>query len=82
MLLELRAGQLEHEEENDADTLQELEKLLTSKDFEVWLMVIFLFRSVVDYVWKSALKGHLTACMLSPNLTVYVTDTQQHIMVC
>ncbi|KAG0693202.1 hypothetical protein DFH29DRAFT_1007547 [Suillus ampliporus] len=42
--------------------IEELEKLLTSKDFE------------------SALKGHLTACMLSPNLTAYVTDTQQHIM--
>ncbi|KAG2126139.1 hypothetical protein BD769DRAFT_1668573 [Suillus cothurnatus] len=30
--------------------------------------------------FESALKGRLTACMLSPNLTAYVTDTQQHIM--
>jgi len=35
MLLELRAGQIEREEENGTSALQELEKLLTSKDFEV-----------------------------------------------
>ncbi|KAG2115375.1 uncharacterized protein F5147DRAFT_834423, partial [Suillus discolor] len=62
MLLELRAGQIEQEEGNEAHALQELEKLISSKDFE------------------SALKSRLTACMLSPNLTAYVTDTQQHVM--
>ncbi|KAG1907705.1 uncharacterized protein F5891DRAFT_1124569 [Suillus fuscotomentosus] len=60
---ELRAGQLEREEGIEINTLQELEKLLTSKDFE------------------SALKSRLTACMLSPNLTAYITDTHQHVMV-
>lgn len=30
---------------------------------------------------QSALKSRLTACMLFPNLTAYVTDTQQHVMV-
>ncbi|KAG2150281.1 uncharacterized protein EDB93DRAFT_1240307 [Suillus bovinus] len=58
-----KAGQLEREEEIEINTLQELEKLLTSRDFE------------------SALKSHLTACMLSPNLTAYITDTHQHVMV-
>ncbi|KAG1753107.1 hypothetical protein EDD22DRAFT_850532 [Suillus occidentalis] len=62
MLLELKASQLEREEGSEANTLQELEKLLTSKDFE------------------NALKSCLTACMLSPNLTAYVTDTHQHVM--
>lgn len=38
MLLELRAGQLEREEGIEINTLQELEKLLTSKDFEVRLI--------------------------------------------
>ncbi|KAG1828026.1 hypothetical protein EV424DRAFT_1537029 [Suillus variegatus] len=62
MLLELRAGQIERDEGTEANALQELEKLISSKDFE------------------SALKSRLTACMLSPNLTAYVTDTQQHVM--
>jgi len=35
MLLELRASQLKQEEENEVNVLQDLEKLLTSKDFEV-----------------------------------------------
>ncbi|KAG1719836.1 hypothetical protein EDB19DRAFT_1918500 [Suillus lakei] len=30
--------------------------------------------------FKSALQNRLTACMLSPNLTAYVTDTHEHIM--
>ncbi|KAG1734733.1 uncharacterized protein EDB91DRAFT_1250852 [Suillus paluster] len=62
MLLELRAGQIEREEGTEANAIQELEKLISLKDFE------------------SALKSRLTACMLSPNLTAYVTDTQQHVM--
>lgn len=43
MLLELKAGQLEREGGSEANTLQELEKLLTSKDFEVQLINCFLF---------------------------------------
>jgi hypothetical protein len=49
MLLELRASQLKQEEENEVNVLQDLEKLLTSKDFEVRLMVFFLCGSVIDY---------------------------------
>ncbi|KAI6028146.1 hypothetical protein EDC04DRAFT_2899108 [Pisolithus marmoratus] len=30
--------------------------------------------------FEASLQTHLFACMLSPNLTAYVTDTQQHIM--
>ncbi|KAH7917866.1 hypothetical protein BV22DRAFT_1076559 [Leucogyrophana mollusca] len=31
--------------------------------------------------FQAALKTRLTACLMSPNITAYVTDTQQHIMV-
>ncbi|KAH7917002.1 hypothetical protein BV22DRAFT_1135793 [Leucogyrophana mollusca] len=31
--------------------------------------------------FQTALKVRLTACLMSPNITAYVTDTQQHIMV-
>jgi hypothetical protein len=80
MLLELRAGQIEREEENEANSLQELEKLLTSKDFEVRLTFVSIASSITHYL-QSALRSRLTACMLSPNLTAYITDTQQHVMV-
>jgi len=41
MLLELRAGQLKREEENKVNVLQDIEKLLTSKDFDVRLDGLF-----------------------------------------
>ncbi|KAG2352242.1 hypothetical protein BDR07DRAFT_1498835 [Suillus spraguei] len=38
-------------------------------------------KELLEYKYfKSALQNHLTACMLSPNLTPYVTDTHEHIM--
>jgi len=37
MLLELRAGQIEQEEDTGTNALQELEKLLALKDFEARL---------------------------------------------
>lgn len=50
MLLELRAGQIEQEEENEGNSLQELEKLLTSKDFEVRLTFVSIAPSVTHYM--------------------------------
>ncbi|KAI6152682.1 hypothetical protein BKA82DRAFT_168631 [Pisolithus tinctorius] len=65
MLVDIKATFVTYNASNKASELQVLQETLTSKDFEA-------------HALGSTFR--LLACILSPNITAYVTDTQHHIM--
>ncbi|KAG1768097.1 hypothetical protein EV702DRAFT_1050113 [Suillus placidus] len=71
MVIDLKVTLIKLCEGNNAKRMQELKDTLELKDFEV---------TITNLDRKNGLYNRLFACMLSPNITAYVTDTQLHIM--
>ncbi|KAG1735384.1 hypothetical protein EDB19DRAFT_1830238 [Suillus lakei] len=69
MLIDLKIILIKLCEGNKVKRMQELKDALELKDFET------------NLDRKNGLYNCLFACMLSPNITAYITDTQHHIMI-
>ncbi|KAI6021802.1 hypothetical protein BKA83DRAFT_4055361 [Pisolithus microcarpus] len=76
MLVDIKAHLIKSDATKQTNQFQVLQDTLRGKDFEVRL-----FRYASRLLTLAGLHTRLLACMLSPNLTAYVTDTQQRIMV-
>ncbi|KAI6141701.1 hypothetical protein BKA82DRAFT_164482 [Pisolithus tinctorius] len=76
MLVDIKATFVKYNASNKASELQALQETLTSKDFKVCALGSTLFCIFPQLHDQISLSNCLLACILSPNITAYVTDTQ------
>jgi hypothetical protein len=81
MLIDIKATLLRRSDDAKKIELAQLKELLNSEDFKVYCGCPKVPQHKLIQQMQSRSQNRLNACMLSPNITAYVTDTHSHIMV-